>query len=369
MTRVSVLGAGPAGFALAADLQQNHETDTLLYSHPAHARHARTVMETGRLELSCAMDGFTHVRLTTDMAEAVAFSQTLILTVPSTGQPTLLDELRRHDLRRHTVIAVPGNLFSLLAGVADLGCANVLETNLSPYSCRMDEGGRLVVFGRKRVVSIAALRTAPPSLRRHVQAVFPVELRWCDNVVEACLSNVNGVFHPLMMLMNAGRIESTAGDFLLYRDGLTPAVASAMEAVDAARVAVAARLGLRTATAVDISNECYGQAFADLVDLARGSPPHNRLRAPAGFDHRNMSEDVGDLLVAWHGLAVKLGVDASPIAAVIVLAKMATGVDYAATGRTLDKLQLEDCTGDDIVGMFGGSSHRRPSQTQSEARL
>ncbi|TDZ27982.1 Opine dehydrogenase [Colletotrichum sidae] len=194
-----------------------------------------------------------------------------------------------------------------------------------------------------------------------------MELRWCENVVEACLSNVNGVFHPLMMLMNAGRIESTGGDFLLYRDGLTRAVASAMEALDAARVAVAARLGLRTASAVEISNECYGQAFADLVDLARGSPPHNRLRAPGGFDNRNISEDVGDLLVAWHGLAVKLGVDASPIAAVIVLAKMATGVDYAATGRTLDKLQLEDYTGDEIVSMFGGSSHRRPSQ--SEARL
>ena len=52
-----------------------------------------------------------------------------------------------------------------------------------------------------------------------------MELKWGINVIEVYLSNINGVFHPLMMLMNAGRIGNTAGDFLLYRDSLTRSVA------------------------------------------------------------------------------------------------------------------------------------------------
>ncbi|KAK2063108.1 NAD/NADP octopine/nopaline dehydrogenase [Colletotrichum caudatum] len=340
VSSVSVLGAGPAGFALAADLQ-NHGTDTLLYSHPTHLRHAKAVMATGRLQLSCKMEGFTNLRLTTEIAEAVAFSKILVLTVPSTGQLTLLDELRHYDLRSHTIIAIPGNLFSLLKEV-DIEAENILETNLSPYSCRMEDDN-LVVFGRKNVVHIAAQRTTAvrPGFRDEIQSIFPTTLQWCDNVVEVCLANVNGVFHPLMMLMNAGRIEDTAGDFLLYRDGLTRSVANAMTAVDRVRMEVCAKLGMRAATAVDISNQCYGHAFTDLVDLARNSPPHNKLRAPAGFENRNISEDVPDLLVAWHGLAEKVGVDASPIAAVIVLAEMATGLNLRETGRGLDKLRLD----------------------------
>ncbi|KAK1975027.1 NAD/NADP octopine/nopaline dehydrogenase [Colletotrichum cereale] len=368
VSTVSVLGAGPAGFALAADLQ-NHGTNTLLYSHRTHLRHAKAVMETGRLQLSCKMEGFTNLQLTTDIAEAVAFSKILVLTVPSTGQLTLLNELRHYDLRFHTIIAIPGNLFSLLKEV-DIEAENILETNLSPYSCRM-ENDELIVFGRKSVIHIAAQRTTAvrPGFREEIQSIFPTRLRWCDNVVEVCLANINGVFHPLMMLMNAGRIESTDGDFLLYRDGLTRTVANAMEAVDRVRMEVCAMFGMRAASAVDISNECYGQTFTNLVDLARNSPPHNKLRAPAGFENRNISEDVADLMVSWHGLAERLGVDASPIAAVIVLAEMSTGIDFRETGRNLDKLRLDGVGRGELINMFSPHLTSPHLAAPTEARL
>ncbi|EFQ31212.1 NAD/NADP octopine/nopaline dehydrogenase [Colletotrichum graminicola] len=364
VSSVSILGAGPAGFALAADLQ-NHGTNTLLYSHRTHLRHAKAVMETGRLQLSCKMEGFTNLKLTTDIAEAVAFSKILILTVPSTGQLTLLNELRHYDLRFHTIIAIPGNLFSLLKEI-DIEAENILETNLSPYSCRM-EGDNLVVFGRKSVIHIAAQHTTAvrPGFREEIQSIFPSKLRWCDNVIEVCLANVNGVFHPLMMLMNAGRIEDTAGDFMLYRDGLTRSVANAMLAVDRVRMEVCTMFGLRAVSAIDLSNECYDQAFTDLVDLARNSPPHNKLRAPTGFENRNISEDVPDLLVSWQGLAEMVGVDASPIAAVIILAEMATGLNLRETGRGLDKLRLEGLGPGELTSAF--NPYMTPPQT--EARL
>lgn len=348
-SNVSIVGAGPAGFALAADLQR-HGKGVLVYAHPTHLRHADRVKNRGHLKVSGAIEGHTSLRVTSDMAEAVAFSELIILTVPSTGQETVMHELKRFALHRHTIVAVPGNLFSL---VAEIEAACILETNLSPYSCRMDEGGGLTVLGRKNAILIAALQRDPsPSVYDTIRHVFPMELRWCSSVVEVCLSNVNGVFHPLMMLMNAGRIESTAGDFLLYRDGLTRSVANAMLAVDRVRIEIGRAFGLRLQSAVQISNECYGQGFTDLVDLAQNSPPHNRLKAPSGLDNRNISEDVPDLLVCWYSLAEKLGIDASPIKAVIVLVEMATGVDYLKTGRNLQRLHLEDATPDELMGRF-----------------
>ncbi len=351
--RVSIIGAGPAGFALAADLK-THGKDVLVYSHPAHQRHADSIKDKGRLEARGAMDGFAQIELTSNMREAVEFSRILILTIPSTGQETVLHELKKFARSRHTIIAIPGNLFSLVAANLDVGC--IFETNLSPYSCRMDENG-LTVLGRKSLIFIAPFlprgRSLSPSLYATVQDLFPMQLRWCSNIIEVCLSNVNGIFHPLMMLMNAGRIESTAGDFLLYRDGLTSSVANAMLAVDRVRIKIGEAFGLQLKNAVEISNECYGQSFEDFVDLARNSPPHNQLKAPPTLGNRNISEDVPDLLVCWCSLAEKLGVDASPIKAVIVLVEMVTGVNYLETGRNLGRLGLEDLSRSDLIVRFG----------------
>ncbi|KAL2186674.1 6-phosphogluconate dehydrogenase C-terminal domain-like protein [Thermothelomyces heterothallicus CBS 203.75] len=363
----SIVGAGPAGFALAAGLQ-SQGTSVLVYSHPTHLRHANQVRRNGLLRASGLMEGSTRVRVTTDMAEAVAFSRIMFLTVPSTGQETVLEELRKFPLRQHAIVAVPGNLFSLIAADLDAGC--ILETNLSPYSCRMEGDGELRVLGKKELVFIAALQPKEGEdedgdvVRRALcgevaRILSPTRLKWCSSVVEVSLANVNGVFHPLMMLMNAGRIESTGGDFMLYADGLTPSVANAMAAVDRVRIRIGEALGLRLDGAVAVSNECYGQGFPNFVDLARHSPPHNRLRAPPTLENRNLSEDVPDLLVSWCGLAEKLGIDASPIRAVITLAQMATGVDYLATGRNLRRLGLEHVTRAELITRFGGVAKRK----------
>ncbi|TLD19668.1 hypothetical protein PspLS_09731 [Pyricularia sp. CBS 133598] len=367
---ICIIGAGPAGFALAADLISQGK-QVLLYSHPTHMRQASAVIRNGGLEISGAIEGFVRIPITTNIAEALAFSQVAFLTVPSTGQETILQEMEGYDLRHHTLIAIPGNLLSFVKS-ASVEVGNILETNLSPYSCRMD-GGRLHVLGRKKRVMIAALHNnheggsaATSQFRTAVQDLFPagVALQWCHNVVEACLANINGVFHPIMMLMNAGRIESTGGNFLLYRDGLTPAVARAMLAIDGVRVAIGTALGLLVPSTLDVSNACYEQDFATLVTLAEQSPPHNRLRAPAEFAaHRNISEDVPDLLVPWCALAEALGIDASPITAVILLAELSTGVNFMETGRNLKKLKLDTLSRGELVAKFS------PPVARYESRL
>lgn len=352
-SKVSIIGAGPAGFALAADLE-SRGTSVLVYSHPTHLRHANEVVGNGCLKARGAIEGSTNPCFTFDMSEVINFSKILILTVPSTGQETVLRELKKFSLRQYTIIAMPGNLFSLILD-AEMEVENILETNLSPYSCRM-HNGELAVLGKKSHFSIAALqKELSPAFNAEINSIFPTELLWCSNVIEVCLSNINGVFHPLMMIMNAGRIESTAGNFLLYRDGLTPSVAKAILAVDRVRIKIGEAFGFRLDGVIEVSNECYDQHFTDLVDLARNSKPHNKLKAPSDIENRNISEDVPDLLVSWHGLAEKLGIDASPIKAVIILVEMATGIEYMKTGRNLRKLHLEDISRTELIARFSVS--------------
>ncbi|KAI9048919.1 hypothetical protein LZ554_006770 [Drepanopeziza brunnea f. sp. 'monogermtubi'] len=349
--KVSILGAGPAGFALAVDLESKGAS-VLLYSHPDHRRHADAVISRGGLEVSGAIEASTKLYITSDIQEAVEFSRIVIITVPSTGQETLLCELKQFSLLEHTIIAVPGNLFSLVA-TAGMKVRNFLETNISPYSCRMSEGG-LAVFGKKGSFSIAALHGDCDLISKaKVERIFCGQrLRWSHNVIEVSLTNINGVFHPLMMLMNAGRIESTGGDFRVYADGLTRSVANAILAVDRVRLEIGKAFGFKLDSVIATSNRCYNAHFTDLVDLARHSEPHNKLMAPGIMDHRNLSEDVPDLLVCWHGLAEKLEINASPIKAVIDLASIATGIDYMESGRNMTKLGLQDLSRSQLLEQF-----------------
>ncbi|ORY16929.1 NAD/NADP octopine/nopaline dehydrogenase [Clohesyomyces aquaticus] len=347
--RISILGAGAAGLALALDLQ-NRGFQVLVYSHSDHLRHVNAIQKTGCLTATGAMQISAQLRFTTDMGAAIGFSSILILTVPSTGQETLLEELQNFALHRHTIIAIPGNLFSLVAKDLQVGC--ILETNLSPYSCRMHDSS-LVVLGKKDQLFIAAShQNMPPIFYTTIESILPVTLKWCSSVIEVSLLNINGVFHPLMMIMNAGWIESTDGGFFIYRDGLTPAVANAMDAVDRVRMQVGEAFGLQLKSALEVSNECYKHTFSSLVDLAQNSGPHNQLKAPQNLGHRNLSEDVPDLLVTWMGLAEHLGIDASPIRAVVVLVSMSTGVDYLKVGRNLQKLRLEGVESEELVVRF-----------------
>ena len=73
--------------------------------------------------------------------------------------------------------------------------------------------------------------------------------------------------------------------------------------------------------------------------------------------NRNISEDVPNLLVCWHDLAEKLGIDASPVKAVIVLAEMATGIDCMEIGRKLRKLHLEDISRSELIERFSVPSN------------
>ncbi|KAK1756339.1 6-phosphogluconate dehydrogenase C-terminal domain-like protein [Echria macrotheca] len=362
---VSIIGAGPAGFALAADLQ-SRGTPVLMYTHPSHPGHAAAVAQHNNTLVTTGLfQSTTRIRITTSISEALAFSPLLVLTVPSTGQETILSALGPFYLGDHIIIAIPGNLFSLIS--QHLNAAYILETNLSPYSCRMT-ANRVTIMGKKQTLTIAPLsRLSPPSrissdpsIHQTIQTtIFPgTSLKWCASVLQVSLDNINGIFHPAMMLLNAGRVESPASDFLLYREGLTRSVANTMEALDRVRVRIGDALGFDLQRAIDVSNECYGQAFTDYVRLARESPPHRDLRAPDSMANRNISEDVPDLLVCWFGLAEKLGVDAAPIGAIITLAGMATGVDYFEGGRNLRKLNLDKMSRAELIARFGKGSIR-----------
>src|SRR5204863_9765590 len=104
---------------------------------------------------------------------------------------------------------------------------------------RMTGEGAVTLWKRAERLLFAALpATDTAALAEVFGALFP-SLVLASSVLETSLSNLNAVMHPGAMLLNAGRIEATGGDFDFYPEGTTPAVGRVIEATDDDRLAIA----------------------------------------------------------------------------------------------------------------------------------
>jgi opine dehydrogenase len=147
------------------------------------------------------------------------------------------------------------------------------------------------------------------------------------------------------MIMNAGWIQHTGGDFLFYREGFTDAVGRVTAAVDAERLAIARALGVPAMPFIDVFYEAglTTRAARDSGDISRAckeSEPNKTIKSPSSLDHRYLHEDVGYGLVPMAALGRLAGVATPTIDALVQLAGLAVGIDYAREGLTLERLGL-----------------------------
>jgi opine dehydrogenase len=177
-----------------------------------------------------------------------------------------------------------------------------------------------------------------------IQNVFPNVVA-AANVLETGFSNINAVMHPAGMLGNAGWIEKTGGDFLYYREGITPSIGAWIDALDRERVDIVRALGLTPLRFVDIFHGAglttkeardSGSAYRAIHE----SEPNLTIKSPPSLDHRYIKEDVGYGLVPMAEIARLLGIKTPVMDALITLASAALGSDFRLEGLTLEKMGL-----------------------------
>ncbi len=352
---VSIVGAGHCGCAFAADLL-NRGASVLLYAHPQHERNIDAIRQQGHLASTGAIRGCFSPRLSTSIAEAVQFSRYLVITVPAYGHDAIIAELAKFDLHDHIVLCITGNFFSLVAR-RHLNALAVIETATSPFASRVVDG-EVKILGIKKILPTASLPIDLPLERRiQLEALFSMPLEWRANVLEIGLMCITGVIHPIPMLMNAGWIESSSGQFYFYREGMSPSVVKVIEQVDTERQQIARRFGLDTRSMLDLMNAYYGESYESFEAFARQTSEHNSVRVtPPNLRSRFIDQDVPYVLVPWFELGRKVGVHCPTIEAIIRLASIVRDTDYREVGRNLHSLGMHTPTKDEILIMVGQPS-------------
>ena len=355
--QIAVLGAGHGGCAAAADLTRRGFDVRL---HARRDERLQPLREAGGITARGVLEGLIPIALmTTDVAEAVDGADVIMLVVPSVAFGYYASALAPLLTPERAVFLNPGHTGGGLHFVHELRRAGyrarvrTCESVTLTYICRMEGPATVGIYSYTRNLKFSAFPGT------HAQALFdlmaPVypQLRLASSVLETGLSNMNAVFHPPGMLMNAGWIEDTDGDFLFYRQGITESIGRVVSAVDAERMVIASALDVPATSFLEAFHQAgltteAARHSGSVARACRESEPNATIRSPPSLDHRYIHEDVGHGLVPMAAFARIAGVPSPTIDALNHVACVAVGIDYSTTGLTLERMGLADVSHGDF---------------------
>ncbi len=376
---LTILGGGNTAFAAAANLALRGFVVTLC-EHPSFAWTLESIGQTRTIQLDgVAEQGVSKMdRVTTDFAEALR-NDLLLLIVPAYAHKPFAQACAPHLRDGHVVVILPGTLGTLefarlLARHKRAKGVTLAETDTAPYVCRKIAPDAAYIWG---VVSGLGLGVWPASETERVagllERIFTVDGRdparsaaedheplkekrlsssaiMCySSVLECGLSAMNPVVHPAGVLMNAGRVEYSRGEFYFYEEGLTPGVCKTIYAVDTERRRIGKMLGFDL---VPVDQAFHHAGFGPRGDLwatIHGSRMLTQLRAPGVLDTRWLTEDVPYGLATWCSLGEKLGVDTPVMRSLVELASCTLGQDFWKFSRTAKELGMEGMSKDELL--------------------
>ncbi|GAB1476067.1 NAD/NADP-dependent octopine/nopaline dehydrogenase family protein [Bacillota bacterium] len=364
--RFAVLGGGHGGTAMAGHLSLCG-VDVSLYNRGEDRITA--IKEGGGIEILSGNDniprGFARLNIvTTDIAEAIDGRDAIMVVVPATGHNFIAGQLAPHLRDGQVIVLNPGRTggaLEVLNIIRSEGCKAdvvVCEAQTLLYASRSMNPAQTKIFRMKNSVPVAAIPShRTPQVVKMLRTALPQFIPG-DNVMKTSLDNIGSIFHPAVTVLNAGRIESTSGDFEYYTDGITPSVALILEKMDRERVCVAEALGFRAMTAREWLYIAYDSAGRTLFEAMRNNRGYDGIMAPKTVLHRYITEDVPMSLVPIASLGRFCSVETPAIDATILLASIIHGKDYWQWGRTVEKMGIAGMTLRDLQNfIIDGKRH------------
>ncbi len=352
MEKITILGAGNGACATAADLTLRGFPVTLC-SRPG-SKTLTEIRERGGLEYTGVLgEGVVPLyRITTDLQEAVEGASLIIIVVPGKGQEDYARALAPVLKEGQMVLLSPGRMggslyFQRILKERAPGLEiKVGEGNILPYGCRLAGPARVWVYVVNKAVRFGAFPGKHIlEMEERVKPLYPSFIP-AKNVLECGMNYLNAWMHVAGMIMNAGRIEFTKGDFYFYYQGITPAVGRVLEALDRERVQGLLKLDLPPVPFLDLffrSGYTTPEAHASgsAYRAFQESEPNKSRKSPPDFTHRYMAEDCPYGLLPISEVCHWAGVATPVMDALIHLSSVATGIDFRKEGITLVKMGLE----------------------------
>ena len=349
--QITIMGGGHGARTVAADMTLAGHMVNLFEFEYFH-ENIKEIFESGKIEISgkARQDTAEIKNCTHNISEAIADSELIMIVVPAFVHRIYAKALAPYLKDGMNIVLVPGTFGSLefYTSIRDYGSKadiTISEFDTLPYATRIQTKTSVHVFHNLTSFGAGVFPSSQTGkIINIIKNLYPGIFSY-RNILEAGLSNCNPVIHPLGVLMNAGRIEYSHGEFWYYEEGITASTARAMEILDDERIAIGEALGLDLPRQSEVLHSVGYGPKGDLWEVLKGSKGLTSIKGPAALSNRYVTEDIPIGLVCWSQLGEMLGVETPVMRATIELGIAVSGINYWETGRTLKRCGISGMTG------------------------
>lgn len=355
--KVTVIGAGNSGLAMAAHLSKEGNRVTLWnrsQSTISKLKETRTIYCEGAINGKVKID-----MVTSDFEKAVQDQDIILITTPANVHKEIAGQLAR-TLKKETLIVLnPGRTFGALEFEHEYNKWNkelkqtIAETQTIIYTCRKTAEDAVNIISLKSDVLLSVLNSdenenviarLPECIREHF---IPAK-----SMIETSIGNVGMILHCAPLLLNTGWTESKTSIYKYYFDGITPTIGRLIEKIDAERVMVSKKLGLEVESTKEWLQRTYHVEGKNLYECVQSNKFYETIDAPSSMEHRYIYEDIPCGLVPLEIAGKKLGLKMPTTGLIIDLASALMETDFRMLGRNLDFL-CEKSSKHDFKALFG----------------
>lgn len=356
---VAVLGGGNGGHAVAANLSLAG-FKVNFFELPPFAESLDKVLRTKEIQIEgVSIDGVAKLNLaTTDIQQAIKDAEIIFVITPAFGHKAMAEVCAPFIQDEQIIVLMPGsggslefvNIFHQKKVKREF---TFVESCTLPYGARLKGAGHVSVLINAVILPTGVFPSKKteeviPKLKKFYPMITPAK-----DVLEAAINNPNPIVHPVATLLNAARIEHSKGDFYLYAEGMTPAVARTFESLNDERLAICKTLGyhlyhwdnleFKDYNLGETEEECRYRILNTSMDAAFGKDgiyAGIKMKGPEHLKDRFVTEDVPYGMVLLSSLGDFLGVPTPTHDAVIQLASVINRTNYWKTGRGMKQLGL-----------------------------
>lgn len=358
---IAVLGGGNGGHMMAVDLvARGYQVH--LYEHPKYEESFKPTLTKGVIEAigigPCGT--FPIHQISMDMKKTLNNVDWIHVVVPANGHALFFQEMIPHLREGQKVVIWAGDfgalrLKKMLAQQDKDHGIIIIETNTLPYGTRLEGPGSIrLLLVSPRVLAAALPASKTDELIDEFRTMFPCVVK-AKHVLAAAFNNPNPIVHPPGSLLNTGRIQYSRGDFYMYREGITEAVAFVIREIyeESRRVAEAFNFDMIQYRDIDF------RTTASIMGVEFVAPLNTlgviaSIIGPTSLQSRYITEDLPMGLVPRSELGRLVNVPTPIIDGIVSIGSVVCQENYWYTGRTLESLGLAGKTKEEIIGFIKG---------------
>lgn len=342
--RVTVLGGGNSGLAMAAHLSKEGN-EVILWNRSRET--IEKILDTHTIYCEGVIEGGVKIDyVTNNIEKAIEGTDAILITTPANAHKELAEAIAKCIKGETLIVLNPGRTFGAFEFQEVYQKHNnkykqtIAETQTIIYTCRKTGEDSVNIISLKSGVLIS---TFDASENKAIIERLPMRLHDhfipAKSIIETSIGNVGMILHCAPLLLNTGWTESKNSSYKYYYDGITPSICALIEKIDQERVRVSKKLGSEVETTQEWLKRTYHVNGESLYECIQNNEAYRTIDAPCSIKHRYILEDVPYGLVPLEAIGKKLGLRMMHTSLIIDLASSLLDIDFRKIGRVITNFQ------------------------------